>query len=255
MPALDSAMIETSATITTRDGQMPTWIVHPDEGGPFALVIFYMDALGIRDELRDMCRRIASVGYCVYLPNLYYRAGGPSFDAASLAWGQQDPAMVVLNDGLSMAMTVSDGAALLDHARHNTALRMPAAAIGYCMGGRHALAAAAAYPALIKAMASLHGGRLVTDGDDSPHRLIAGIGAEAYFGWAHDDPVAPASHAKTVEAALAARGLPYRLEWHAGAHHGFTFPERFCYHKQAAECVWSRLFDLFRRTLDAVPSR
>ena len=247
-------MIETSATITTRDGQMPTWIVHPDEGGPFPLVIFYMDALGIREELRDMCRRIASVGYGVYLPNLYYRAGGPSFDAAPLAWGQQEPAMVVLNDGLSMAMTVSDGAALLDHARHNAAIRMPGATIGYCMGGRHALAAAAAFPALIKAMASLHGGRLVTDGDDSPHRLIADIGAEAYFGWAHDDPVAPASHAKTVEAALAARGLRYRLEWHAGAQHGFTFPERFCYHKQAAECVWSRLFDLFRRTLDAAPS-
>ena len=55
-------MIETSATITTRDGPMPTWIVCPDEGGPFPLVVFYMDALGIREELRDMCRRVASVG-------------------------------------------------------------------------------------------------------------------------------------------------------------------------------------------------
>lgn len=247
-------MIETSTTITTRDGQMPTWIVHPDDRGPFPLVIFYMDALGIREELRNMCRRIASVGYGVYLPNLYYRSGGPSFDAASLAWGHQDPAMVELNNGLSMAMTVSDGAALLDHARHYAAIRMPVAAIGFCMGGRHALAAAAAFPSLIKAMASLHGGRLVNDGDDSPHRLIAGIGAAAYFGWAQDDPVAPASHAKTVEAALVARGLPHQLEWHAGAQHGFTFPERYCYHQAAAERVWSRLFELFRRTLDAVPS-
>jgi carboxymethylenebutenolidase len=255
MPAHDySAMIETEATIATRDGRMPTWIVHPDEGGPFPLVVYYMDALGIREELRDMCRRFASVGYGVYLPNLYYRDGGLSFDGASLAWGQQDPAMVALNDGLSMARTVSDSAAVLDHARHNAAIRFPAAAIGYCMGGRHALAAAATYPALITAMASLHGGRLVTDGADSPHRLIAEIGAETYFGWAHDDPVAPASHAKVVEAALAARGLPYRLEWLAGAQHGFTFPERFCYHKPAAERVWSRLFDLFSRTLVAAPS-
>ena len=246
-------MIETMATITTRDGQMPTWIVHPDSGGPFPLVIFYMDALGIREELRGMCRRIASVGYAVYLPNLYYRAGGPSFDAASLAWGQQDPAMMVLNDGLSLAMTVSDGAAMLAHAQHGTAIRLPAAAIGYCMGGRHALAAAAAYPEKVKAMASLHGGRLVTDGADSPHQRIAHIGAEAYFGWAHDDPVAPATHAQAVEGALVARGLPYRLEWHAGALHGFTFPERYCYHHEAAERVWLRLFDLFRRTLNRAP--
>ena len=247
-------MIETAATITTQDGQMPTWMVHPDGSGPFPLVIFYMDALGIREELRGMCRRIASVGYGVYLPNLYYRDGGPSFDAASLAWGQQDPAMVLLNDGLSLAMTVSDGAAMLAHAQHNAAIRLPAATIGYCMGGRHALAAAAAYPEKVKAMASLHGGRLVTDGADSPHQRIADIGAEAYFGWAHDDPVAPASHAQAVEGALVARGLPYRLEWHAGALHGFTFPERYCYHKQAAERVWSRLFDLFRRTLKGAPS-
>ena len=247
-------MIETLTSIATRDGQMPTWIVHPDDAGPFPLVIFYMDALGIREELRDMCRRIASVGYGVYLPNLYYRDGGPSFDSAPLAWGHQEPAMVVLNDALSLAMTVSDGAAILAHAQHSPAIRLPAAAIGYCMGGRHALAAAAAYPAQIKAMASLHGGRLVTEQDNSPHRLIAHIQAEAYFGWAQDDPVAPASHAKAVEDALIARGLPYRLEWHAGALHGFTFPERFCYHKAAAERVWSRLFDLFLRNLNADPS-
>ena len=246
-------MIESIASIATRDGQMPTWIVHPDEPGPFPLVIFYMDALGIREELRDMCRRIASVGYGVYLANLYYRDGGPSFDAGPLAWGHQDPAMMALNDALSMAMTVSDGAALLAHAQHNSAIRMPAAVIGYCMGGRHAIAAAAAYPEQIKAMASMHGGRLVTDKDNSPHRLIAHMQAEAYFAWAQDDPVASASHAEVVEDALVARGLPYRLEWHAGASHGFTFPERYCFHKPAAEQVWSRLFSLFRRNLQPDP--
>ena len=80
-------MIETATSIATRDGQMPTWIVHPHETGPFPLVIFCMDALGIREELHDMCRRIASVGYGVYLANLYYRDGGPSFDPAPLAQG------------------------------------------------------------------------------------------------------------------------------------------------------------------------
>ena len=232
---------------------MPTWVVHPDLPGPFPLVIFCMDALGIRDELRDMCRRIASVGYGVYLPNLFYRDGGPSFDSAPLARGELDPAMVALNDALSTSMTLSDCAALMTHAQSNPVICMPAAAIGYCMGGRHAIAAAATYPEQIKALASMHGGRLVTDQDDSPHRLIADIQAEAYFGWAQDDPVAPATHAKVIEDALRARGLPYRLEWHAGALHGFTFPQRFCYHKAAAERVWSRLFDLFRRNLQPIP--
>ena len=249
-----SSMIETATTITTRDGHMPTWIVHPDASGPFPLVIFWMDALGVREELRDMCRRIATVGYGVYLANLYYRDGGPSFDPANLATGQLDPAMLALNDALSMPMTVSDCAALLDHAQHNQAICFPAAVIGYCMGGRHAIAAAAAYPRQIKAMASLHGGRLVSDQDNSPHRLISQIQAEAYFAWAQDDPVAPAADAKAVEDALVARGLPYRLEWHPGALHGFTFPERYCYHKPSAERVWSRLFALFHRRLGKLSS-
>lgn len=243
-------MIETTTTIPTPDGQMPTWAVHPDEPGPFPLVIFFMDALGIREELRDMCRRIASVGYGVYLPNLYYRDGGPSFDPGTLASGLLDPKMVALNDALSMEMTTADCGALLAHARLNSSIRMPAAVIGYCMGGRHAIAAAATYPDQLSAMASMHGGRLVSDDDSSPHRLISRMHAEAYFAWADDDPVAPAIHAQVVEAALAASGLPHRVERHAGALHGFTFPERHCYHKQAAERVWARLFSLFRRNLN-----
>lgn len=244
-------VIETSFVLATRDGQMPTWTVHPDSPGPFPLVLLYMDALGIREELRAMCRRLAGAGYAVYLPNLFYRDGGPSFDAAPLASGQLDPEMVRLNDTLSIDMTVSDCAAVLAHAQGNPVVRFPAAVIGYCMGGRHAIAAAAAYPEQFRAMASMHGGRLVTEQGGSPHRLIPRMRAEAYFAWAQDDPAAPQSHAVAVEQVLSARGLPYQLERHPGALHGFMFPERYCYHEAAAERVWGRLLDMFRRNLNA----
>ena len=52
---------------------MNSFVVHPDEGGPHPVVLFYMDAPGKREELHDMARRLAAVGYCVLLPNLYYR--------------------------------------------------------------------------------------------------------------------------------------------------------------------------------------
>lgn len=228
---------------------MATFFVRPDEGGPFPLVLFLMDALGIREELRDMCRRIASVGYLVALPNLYYRDGGPSFDPSTLQSNPIDPRMEALNQALTMDRTVDDAAALLAHVRQHEDVVFPAAVIGYCMGGRHAIAAAAAFPEDFAAMASMHGGRLVNDAPDSPHRRIARMRAEAYFAWADQDPVAPEAHAVQVEAALASRGLPYRLERHVGALHGFTFPERYCHHKQAAETVWCRLFAMFRRRL------
>jgi Dienelactone hydrolase family len=68
-------MIEETVDITTADGPMETFVCRPERGGPCPAVFFLMDAHGIREELRDMARRLATVGYYVLLPNLYYRAG------------------------------------------------------------------------------------------------------------------------------------------------------------------------------------
>ena len=66
-------MIEKNEIIKTSDGNMDTFVVHPDGGSKFPLVVFLMDAPGKREELHDMARRIASSGYYVLLPDLYYR--------------------------------------------------------------------------------------------------------------------------------------------------------------------------------------
>ena len=247
-------MTENLFDIQTPDGLMPTWVIHPDQGGPFPLIMFWMDALGIREELIRMARRFAEAGYAVYLPNLFYRDGGPSFDTKPLAHGILDPWMMQLNESLSLKMTLSDCGVILKHAEKNPNVHLPGAVIGYCMGGRHAMASAAAYPSTFKAMASMHGGRLVNDQPDSPHLCIPQIEAEIYFAWADEDPSAPASHAEVIEALLKKRPQAYELEWHKGALHGFTFPERFCYHREAAERVWSKLFDLFERQLKSQPN-
>ena len=243
-------MLERYVDIATRDGRMACSIVHPDEGAPLPVIVVYMDAFGIREELRDMARRFASAGYYLMLPNLFYRDGGPSFDAALVVDDNYDPRMSRLNAALSMDMTASDTTALLEFAGKDPTAAASVATVGYCMGGRHALAAAAAHPLQIRAMASLHGGQLVTQTPDSPHLRIAQLQCEAYFGWADKDPVAPADHQRSVAQALAARGFPHRVEHHAGAQHGFTFPGRSTYHKDAAEQVWARLFAMFRRTLE-----
>ena len=68
-------MIDQQIEILTKDGHTITFITHPERGGPFPVIIFYMDAPAIREELRDMARRLGTSGYYVMLPNLYYRAG------------------------------------------------------------------------------------------------------------------------------------------------------------------------------------
>ena len=55
-------MIENFINIKTKEGIIDTFEVMPDEGGPFPAIIIYMDAPAIREELRDMARRLASMG-------------------------------------------------------------------------------------------------------------------------------------------------------------------------------------------------
>ena len=120
-----------------------------------------------------MARRIGTVGYYVMLPNLFYRDGGPSFDPALLATRGPDPEMDRLNRALSHSMVLSDTRALIDFAAADPAAREPIGTIGYCMGGRHAYAAAGTFPDRVAAMASLHAGFQVTGAADSAHLLTA----------------------------------------------------------------------------------
>jgi carboxymethylenebutenolidase len=230
-------MHERTVEVETVDGRMPTFVSHPENEGRYPAVLLYMDALGIREELKDMARRIGTVGYYVALPNLFYRDGGPAFDPALLPVRGPDPEMMRLNLALSHAQVLADTRALLDFLTgEGAASRGAMAAIGWCMGGRHALAAAGTFPDRIKA-------------PDSAHFLIPRIQGECYFGFAADDPLAPPEHQQLIAEALARHAIPHQLEVHPGTQHGFTFALRHCYHKAAAERVWERLFALLRRRL------
>jgi carboxymethylenebutenolidase len=116
------------------------------------------------------------------------------------------------------------------------------------------MAAAAAFPERIAAIASIHGANMVTDGEDSPHLLAPRIHCESYFACAEQDVWAPREAVAQLQAALEAAGTPHRLEWYPGTQHGFVFPRREgIYHQAAAERHWERLFDLFHRNLRARP--
>jgi carboxymethylenebutenolidase len=242
-------MIEHHLEIVTDEGDMPAFVVHPDRGGPFPVVLFYMDAPGKREELHDMARRIATVGYHVVLPNLYYRKT-PAFelDPASEASRER---MFELMYGLGNRMVVRDTAAMLafvDAEDEADATRV--ACVGYCMSGPFVVCAAAAYPERIAAAASIYGARLVTDRDDSPHRVLGDVRGELYFAMAEHDEWAPPETVEALERALDAAGTTHEVEWYPGAHHGFAFPGRGAlYDAPSAERHWARLFALFRRTL------
>lgn len=242
-------MIEQHLDIRTAAGDMQTFVVCPDEGGPFPVVLFYMDAPGKREELHDMARRIAAVGYFVVLPNLYYRRTA-HYELPE----RTEEAMAVMFEhmhSLTNAGVVSDTAGLLaflDTQPLADATRM--GALGYCMSGPFVMAVAASYPTRISAIASIYGANLVTDRPDSAHLMANKIRCESYFACAEIDRWAPRTLIDQLQTALVAGGTPHRIEWYDGVEHGFAFPKRgTIYNKAAAERHWTRLFDLFARKL------
>ena len=242
-------MIEHHLDIATADGAMNSFVVHPEEGAPFPVVLFYMDAPGKREELHDMARRIAAVGYFVVLPNLYYRR---SRDFKLTERTESAMAhMFSLMGTLDAATTACDTQALLhfvDAQPEADGARV--GAVGYCMSGPFVIWAAAAFPERFACIASIHGANMATDQPDSPHRMAAAIRCESYFACAEIDKWAPPADIRKLKAALEAAGTPHRIEWYPGVEHGFVFPLRAgIYNQPAAERHWERLFSLFGRAL------
>jgi len=241
-------MLEKEIDITTPDGNMNTFITFPDEGGPFPVILFLMDAPGKREELHDMARRLATCGYYVMLPNLYYRRAR---DFVTDGSAESRKIMFEHMNSLSNEMVVNDCLCLLDNAASDkNAADGGAGCVGYCMSGPFAFAAAAKMSDRVKAAASFHGVRLYTDTQDSPHLDADKIKGEIYFGCAETDEWAPKDMIDQLESYLNSIDIKFRIEWYPGTQHGFVFPLRQgMYHKPSAEKHWHRLLALFDRNL------
>jgi carboxymethylenebutenolidase len=244
-------MIEQQLDIPTRDGATTTFICHPERDGPHPVVLFYMDAPAIREELRDMCRRIAATGYYVVLPNLYYRSG--VMELGSFA-GPDDGAtrarMFELMGSLSIPKIMDDTEALLAYVDSQAAASPGSVGtVGYCMSGQYAVNAAVRFPGRVAAAASFYGVSLVTDQPDSPHLAARKTKAELYFGCAETDRWAPPEMVEALRTAMAGSEARAEVELYPGVEHGFAFPQRAAYDRDAAERHWERLLALFRRRL------
>ena len=236
-----------------RDGmKMETFLCHPERNGPFPPVILLMDAPGIREELYQMARRVASVGYFVLLPNLYYRAGpdtkyGPDVLEEGCA---EHTRMRAVRTKMTIPPMMDDIEAMLSFFdAHPSAGPGPAGVHGYCMSGPYALAAAARFPGRIGAAATFYGTWLVNDAEESPHLNLDKIAGEIYISCAEHDELAPPHMVAELQKLFDRSGVKGELENHPGVHHGFAFPERPLYDLPAAERHWERLFALYARNL------
>ena len=243
-------MIERTVDVPTADGEMRTFVYHPEHGGPHPVVLYLMDAPGIRGALKEMATRLSSAGYYVLLPYLFYR-GGPfrEFTASD----EDMHARRELMGTVTPAGIVHDAEALLTLADADPAAADgPVGVIGFCMSGGLALVVANAFPGRVRAAASIHGGWLVRDTPDSPHRNLDAVRAEVHLAWCANDPTAPEDSIPTMEEALRSAGIDYTLDFIDDAVHGFAPKGSDRYDRRASELHWERVHALLRRQLPQV---
>jgi carboxymethylenebutenolidase len=245
-------MSEERVDIRTTDGVLDCHVFNPDGRGPWPGVLIYMDAFGIRPELASMAQRLASDGYTVALPNLYFRSGAfPPFNPSEvIVEGPERDRFKGMIASITDTMVMADTASVIDALDSLPVVRAgPMGVVGYCMGGGFALGAAGTFPARIAAAASFHGGSLATDKPDSPHRRAAGIRGRVYIGVAAIDPTFTQEQEQRLRKALDDGGVDYLMETYEGAKHGFAVTGHRVYDRDASERHWQVLLRLFRDTL------
>jgi carboxymethylenebutenolidase len=238
--------------ITTPDGVADAHLTRPDEGDRHPGVLFVMDAFGLRPRIEEMADRIAARGYAVLAPNVLYRAGRApvvAFPDLTQEGGREAFFAEIrpLMNALTPERIAADGAAYLDELAKVAS--EPFAITGHCFGARAGWRIAAAHRERVAALAGFHGGGLVTDDAESPHRGAGDLGAEVYFGHADQDPGMTPEHVASLDAALEDAGVTYRSEVYTGARHGYTMSDTPVYDEAAAERHFDALFALLDRTV------
>jgi carboxymethylenebutenolidase len=244
-------MRTSTVDIQTPDGAADAYLTRPDEGDRHPGVLFLMDAFGLRPRVEEMADRIAARGYAVLAPNVFYRAGrAPVIPFPDMtqegARAEFFKQVMPLMGSLTPERMAADGAAYLDELAK--VADGPVVITGYCMGVRLGWRIATAHPDRVAALAGFHGGRLVSDDADSPHRSADQLRAEVYLGHADNDQSMTPEQIATLDAALDAAGVSHRTEVYAGAAHGYTMSDTPVYDEQAAERHFAALFDLLERT-------
>jgi carboxymethylenebutenolidase len=218
-------------------------------------VLFYVDAIGLRPQIEQMADRIASWGYVVLAPHVFYRDGraadlAPQKDLREPGAREEFFASGIMDrvGALTPDRSGPDAEAWV-RALEETAGEGPIGVTGYCMGARLAVRTAGQFPGTVAAVGGFHGGGLVTDAADSPHLAIAGSTAEYAFGHADQDRSMPLEAVEALERTLQDAGRPHLNEVYAGAPHGYTMADTSMYDEAGAERHFNVLQGLLARTL------
>jgi carboxymethylenebutenolidase len=242
------AVTESDVNVKTPDGTADCYFVHPATGAA-AGVLIWPDIFGLRPAFRQMGKRLAETGYSVLVVNPFYRVKkAPTAEKGSAT---PIPELLPLAQGLTETINMNDAKAFIGWLDQQAAVakNRKIGTQGYCMGGPIAFRTAASVPDRVGAVASFHGGGLVTDMPNSPHLQAAKTKAQFLIGIAENDDMARPNEKNVQKETFTSAKLPAEIEVYAGAAHGWCPPDSGVYNQPQAEKAWSRLLALYGKAL------
>ncbi|GAA6525486.1 dienelactone hydrolase family protein [Intrasporangium sp. DVR] len=244
--------------VAAADGTAEAWLARPTalpEDAPLPGVLLFMDALGLRPRIFDMADRIASWGYVVLAPNVFYRNGTAAETSTDRPLDSEEARRAFFAvasrriSALTTKLALRDITSYVEALTSRPEVTTPIGVVGYCMGARLAVRAANAHPDVVAACGGFHGGGLASDAADSPHLGLPAARAEFLFGHADHDTSMNAEAVVRLDEALRSAGLTATNEIYEGAAHGYTMADTSVYDDAATERHFTALRELFDRTL------
>ncbi|GEL40376.1 carboxymethylenebutenolidase [Methylorubrum extorquens] len=239
-----NGLIAGEVKIPTQDGEIPAYRAMPAEGGPFPTILVVQEIFGVHEHIKDVCRRLAKLGYFALAPELYARQG----DVSTLTNIQQIVSEVVskvpdaqVMSDLDAAVAFAKGTGKADTARLGIT--------GFCWGGRITWLYAAHNPA-VKAGVAWYG-RLVGDSSalmpKNPVDVAADLKAPVLGLYGGADQGIPVATIDRMKEACRAAGKTCDFVVYPEAGHAFHADYRPSYRAEPAQDGWKRLQDWFRQ--------
>jgi carboxymethylenebutenolidase len=239
---------ESDVSVPTPDGTADCYFVHPSSGTA-AGVLMWPDIFGLRPAFRQMGKRLAESGYSVLVVNPFYRTKkAPTADAGAAT---PIPQLMPLAQALNETTHMTDAKAFIGwlDKQSSVAKNRKIGTQGYCMGGPIAFRTSAAVPDRVGAVASFHGGGLVTAAPNSPHLQASKTKAQFLIAIASNDDARSPTEKDVLKETFAKASLPAEIEVYADAAHGWCPPDSKVYNEPQAEKAWSRLLVLYGKAL------
>jgi carboxymethylenebutenolidase len=232
--------------INTMTGKIPAYRAMPEKGGKAPLVLVVQEIFGVHEHIKDVCRRLAKLGYFAIAVDLYHRQG----DVTKFTDNQEIFAKVVNFVPDSQVMSDLDASVVYAEST-GKADTAKLGITGFCWGGRITWTYCVHNPK-VKAGAAWYG-RLVAPGkaalqpaypvDLAAHLKVPVLGL---YG-AEDAGISVANVEQMREALKAAGNTSSEIVLYEGAPHAFYADYRPSFRKEAAEDGWKRMQAWFKQ--------